>query len=144
MEWPPATGMLASAQIDAPPARICCAGLDRQFVHRHAHDREGEDRRAAHRVDIRQRVGGGDAAERERVVDDRQEEIGGRDHRLAVVDPPYRGVVGRLGADQQIGVRRRRRHLGEDVASTDGASLQPQPPPCARSVNRMVFMRRRL
>ena len=45
-------------------------------------EREGDEvqrrhRPAAHRVDVRERVGGGDPPERVRVVDDRREEVGG-------------------------------------------------------------------
>ena len=72
--------------------------FDWQLAHRHADDGQREDRRRAHGVDVRQRVGRGDAAEVEGVVDHRHEEVGGRHQRLAVVQPPDRGVVGAFRA----------------------------------------------
>ena len=85
-------------------------------VDRHAEDREGEDRLSAHRVDVGERVGRGDAAEVERVVDHRHEEVGGRDDAGLVVEPPHRRVVAGLRSDQQTGEGRRRRLLGEELA----------------------------
>ena len=123
MEWPPATGMPASAQTDAPPARMSPRGLDRQLVHRHADDRQRQDRRAAHGVDIRERVGRGDAAELERVVDDRHEEIGGRDHGLTVVEAVDGGVVRGLGADQQFANGAAAGISARMLLSTDGRQL---------------------
>ena len=89
-----------------------------------------QDRRAAHRVDVRERIGGGDTPEVEGVIDDRHEEIGGGDHRLGVVELIDRGVVGGLGADQELREHRRRQPSAlSSSASTPGAILQPQPPP---------------
>ena len=72
------------------------------------------------------------------IVDDRREEIGGRDQRLRVVQAVDRRVVGGLGADQQV---LRQKPLIGVVArisdSTAGAILQPQPPPWLNSVSRM-------
>jgi hypothetical protein len=76
-------------------------GLQRQHVDRHAHQRQRHDGRAAHGVDVADGVGGGDAAEVERVVDDGHEEVGGGDQRLLVVEPVDGGVVGGLDAHQQ-------------------------------------------
>jgi len=70
--------------------------LDRHFLERHSHDRQCEDRLAAHRVYVRERVGRGDAPEVVRVVDDGREEIGGGDDRLLVVQPVHGRVVARL------------------------------------------------
>ena len=91
----------------------------RQLLERHADQRERHDRARAHRVDVGDRVGRGDAAEVVRVVDDRREEIGGGDQRLRVVQAVDRGVVRGLGADQKIlgqkpAQRHRREHLGQD------------------------------
>ena len=77
------------------------------------------------------RVGRGDRAEVVRVVDDRHEEVGRRDDRLALVELLHGGVVGRFDADEEI----RRAYAGragcEMISrSSAGAILQPQPPPC--------------
>ncbi len=58
-------------------------------------------RAAAHRIDIADRVGGGDAPEVERVVDDRHEEIRGTDDTTAVAQVVYRGIVAGIVADEQ-------------------------------------------
>ena len=100
--WPPAIGMPAARHTDSPPCEDAADGLRGQHVDRHADQRQRQDRPAAHRIDIGDRVGRGDAAEVVRVVDDRHEEVGGRDQRLLVVELVHRGVVGGLDADQQL------------------------------------------
>ena len=67
--------------------------LHRHHAHRHAHDREGEDRRCPHGIDVREGVGRGDAAEFERIVDHRHEEVRRRHQRLGIVQTPHGGVV---------------------------------------------------
>jgi hypothetical protein len=101
----------------------------RQHVDRHAHQRQRHDGRAAHGIDVADGVGGGDAAEVERVVDDGHEEVGGGDQRLLVVEPVDGGVVGGLDAHQQLfgdGHLRRaledvRQHAGRDLAAAAAA-----------------------
>jgi hypothetical protein len=88
---------------------------DRHLVKGHADDRQGEDRPAAHCIDVRERVGGGNAAEVGGVVDDGRKEIGGGDDRLLVVQAVHRGVVARFDADQQIPGQPADRRLGEDL-----------------------------
>ena len=56
------------------------------------------------------------AAEVERVVDHRHEEVGGRDDAGVVVKPPYRRVVAGLRADEKVGEGSGRRLLGEQLA----------------------------
>ena len=112
--------------------------LDRQLVDRHADERQREQRRAAHRVDVRDRVGRGDPAEVVRIVDDGHEEVGRRDDRLALVQLVDGGVVGGLDADEE---RLRDRSalvpaLPRIWRSTAGAILQPQPPPWLNWVRR--------
>ena len=68
---------------------------------------EREQRRTAHRVDVGERVGRGDATPVVRVVDDRREEVGGDDDREVVAQPVDGGVVGGVEADEQIRVDRR-------------------------------------
>ena len=69
-------------------------------------------------------------AEIERIVDDRHEEIGGRDDRLALVDPVDRGVVGGLDADERVPAAPARHralaricceHAGRDLAAAAAA-----------------------
>ena len=108
----------------------------RHAVDRHAENGEREDRFAAHRVDVGERVGRSDAAEVERIVDHRHEEVGGRDDAGLVVEPPDCGVVARLRPDEQIGERRAAGWSTRSSRNTPGDSLQPQPPPWARAVRR--------
>ncbi len=89
--------------------------LDRQLAERHAEDGQGEDRLAAHGIDVRQRIGGGDSAEIAGIVDHRHEEIGGGDDAGLVVHLPDRGVVAGLGADQQGREGRRLRLPGQQL-----------------------------
>ncbi len=102
--------------------------FDRQLVDRHPEQRERHDRCAAHRVDVRDRVGRRDAPEVEGIVDDRHEEVGRRDQRLLVVQLVDGGVVGSLDADQQL--RRQHaacalqylaEHAGRDLAAAAAA-----------------------
>ena len=74
-----------------------------QLGNRHAHQRQRQNRCAAHRVNIRQRIGRGNAAKVIRVIDDGGEKIGGRHQRLGFVQAVNGGVVGGFGADQQLG-----------------------------------------
>ena len=74
-----------------------------QHIDRHAHQREGHDRPAAHGVHVGDRIGCGDAPEVIRVVHDGHEEIGRGDEGLLVVEPVNRSVVGGLDPHQQLG-----------------------------------------
>ena len=94
-----------------------------QHADRHAHQRQRHDRLAAHGVDVGDRVGGGDAAEVERVVDDRHEEVGGGDQRLLVVELVDGGVVGGLDAHQQFRRHRQARRALEDFGQHAGRDL---------------------
>ncbi len=107
--------------------------IRREHFDRHGKQCQRQDRPAAHRVDVGERIRGSDTAELEGVIDDRHEEIRGRDHRLGLVELIDRSVVGGLGTDQQCGERCSSRTLSRS-ASTPGASLQPQPPPWDREV----------
>ena len=87
---------------------------------------EREERPAAHRVDVGERVGGGDAAEAPRVVADRGDEVGGGDEGAAVAavcEQIHAGIVGGLRAHQHPAgssaaregtAPRGRRHEGRD------------------------------
>jgi hypothetical protein len=111
------------AQTEAPPSRMRPMVCDRQHVDRHAHQRQRQDRRAAHRIDVADRIGGGDAPEVEGVVDDGHEEVGGGDQRLLVVQPVDRGVVGGLDADQQLGRHREGGRALQDLGQHAGGDL---------------------
>ena len=78
----------------------------RQHIDRHADQRQRENRLTAHRIDVGERIGRRNAAEIVRIVDNRHEEIGGGDDRLLIVQAVHGGIVGGLGADQQVGKRR--------------------------------------
>src|SRR5258708_19663496 len=76
--------------------------LDRHLVDRHTDDGEREDRLAAHRIDVRERVGRGDAAEVVGIVDDGREEIGGGDDRLLVATTDLDRKSTRLNSSHHI------------------------------------------
>ena len=76
--------------------------LGSELLQRERHQVQGADRGCGHRVDVGQGVGGRDAAEVERVVDDRGEEIDCLDERQVVCEPIYAGVVGGLERDQHV------------------------------------------
>ena len=109
-------GMPAASHTACPPAMMRCIASTGHFADRHAEQRQRHERLAAHRIDVRDRVGRRDAAEIVRIVDDRHEEIGGRDDRLRVVQAIDRRVVARLGADEQIREGARERRLRQDFA----------------------------
>ena len=72
-------------------------------------DRERGDGRAAHRVDVAQRVGRRDLSVGERVVDDRREEVDRLDQRRPAARPPvHTGIVRGPEVDQHPGVGLRR------------------------------------
>jgi hypothetical protein len=77
-------------------------GFQRQLVDRHAHQGQGHDRRATHGINVGNGVGSGNAAEVERVVDDRHEKVGGGDQRLRVVEAVDGRVVRGFDADHQF------------------------------------------
>ena len=65
-------------------------------------DRKREQRGAAHREHVVQRVRGGDRAVVARVVDDRREEVEGEDQRTLVVEPVDGCVVRRGETDKEV------------------------------------------
>jgi hypothetical protein len=89
----------------APAAQNFFEDLRRQHLHGKRGERQCDDRAAAHRVDIRERVRRRDRAEEPRIVDDRGEEVDRLDDRLPSAEPVHGGVVRRLVADQEVRVR---------------------------------------
>ena len=73
--------------------------VERQFVYRHADQRQRHDRCAAHGVHVGNRIGRGNPAEVIRVIDNRHEEVRGRDQRLLVIEFINSGVIGGFDAD---------------------------------------------
>jgi len=72
-------------------------------------DRQRQHRAAAHGVHVADGIGGGDAAEVERVIDDGHEEVGGgKQQGVAIVEQPGGGIVAHLVANEQAGIRRGR------------------------------------
>ena len=77
----------------------------RQLVDRPPEDRECQHGAAAHRINIADRIGGGDAAKVEGIIHNRHEEIRGREqHGFAIVEQPGGGVITHLVADNQAGI----------------------------------------
>ncbi|MNL35558.1 hypothetical protein D3C87_1575980 [compost metagenome] len=103
--------------------------LRRQYVNRPAEDRNRHQRIAAHGVDIADGIGGGNAPEIERIVDDRHEKVGGRHHATLFIDGVHRRVIARGIADPQFRVQILRaaagqnhfQHLGGNLAATASA-----------------------
>ena len=81
--WPPASVPPASRTFAEAPAKIAAQHVARQLLGERR-DRQREQDAAAHREHVRQRVRGGDLAERPRVVDERREEVERADDREVV------------------------------------------------------------
>ena len=75
--------------------------LDRELL-RKGGDRKRQERRAAHRVHVVQRVRRSDGTERSRIVDERREEVDREHDRPLVVQAVDRSIVGRIETDEQI------------------------------------------
>ena len=113
IECPPRTATPAAcggvdAALQHPPE-----GLARQVVDRPAHDVEREERPSAHRVHVRERVRGRDAAPVVRVIDDRREEVERRHDGLAGGQAVDRGVVAGVGGHEHLGGDRWQVEAGE-------------------------------
>jgi hypothetical protein len=100
-----------------------CDHLGIDLAHRHAQDRQSQDGTAAHGVDIRDRVRGGDPAEIDGIVDHWGEEVGGGDDAGAVVQLPDRRIVGGLVADEKAFEWAGGGLLGEEFAQDGGIEL---------------------
>ncbi|MNQ40598.1 hypothetical protein D3C85_542570 [compost metagenome] len=100
--------------------------LRRQHVDWPAKDGNRHQRVTAHGVDVADGIGGGDATEIERVIDNRHEKVGGRDHTLLVIDGVHRRVIARSVAHPEFRVEVLRaaagqnhlQHLGRNLAAT--------------------------
>ena len=104
--------------------------LRRQLL-RKRRDRKGEQRRAAHREDVVERIRCRDCPESPRIVDQRREEVDGEDDCALVVQAIDGRVVGRVEADEEIlGVGGNQ--AGEDVLEAGRRVLgraTPRPAP---------------
>ena len=80
----------------------CCFGW--QFVYWPAQDGDREDRLAAHGIDITDRIGRGDAAEIEGVVNDRHEEIRCGDECRAIAEVEDGGVISFIVSYEEPGI----------------------------------------
>ena len=78
--------------------------LERQVLTRPRHQVQRQQRRAAHRVHVRESVRGRDAAPVVRVVDDGSEEVRRDDDGEVVPQPVDGGVVGGVESDEQFGI----------------------------------------
>ena len=113
--WPPTTAMPASRATSAPPRMMAPAMAWSRSPGMPAMA-SANSGCGAHRVDVGDRVGRGDAAEVVGVVDDGREEVDRLHERQVVAEPHAGGVVERRGADQHARVVDRRQaaqHLGE-------------------------------
>ena len=99
--WPPASRPPAARTCASAAAKISREHLHRQLL-REGRDREREQRRAAHREDVVERVRRRDRAVVARVVHDRREEVEREDQRPLVVEPVDGRVVGRREPDEQV------------------------------------------
>ena len=92
-----------------------------------AHVWEGRDRErgqgaTAHRIDVRERVGGSDGAKRLRVVDHRGEEVDGLHERLRLVEAEHTRIVARAVVHEDAAVRVRRQ-CAQDPSELGGTEL---------------------
>ena len=88
----------------------------RQLLRKRGH-REREQRRAAHREDVVERVRGGDGAEVAGIVDDGREEVDREDERALVVELVDGRVVRRAEPDEEV-LRLRRDEAREQLLET--------------------------
>jgi hypothetical protein len=115
----------SGSSIECPPtmaAQDLSQHVRAERRQRVGHQVERSDRPSAHRVDVRQGVGGGDPAEGVRVVDDRREEVDGLHDRQVGGELHHAGVVGGVGGDQHARVCRSRER-GHDRAQVGGGQL---------------------
>jgi hypothetical protein len=115
----------SGSSIECPPtieAQDLAEHVRPERVQRVGHEVQGADRAPAHRVDVRERVGGGDAPKGVRVVDDRREEVRGLDDREVLGELHHPGVVGGVGRHEhaRVGGARERR---DDGAQGGGREL---------------------
>jgi hypothetical protein len=92
------------AQLVEPSLHDLACPLGREVPLREGRDRERGERLSAHRVDVGERVGRGDLAERVGIVHHRREEVDGLDQRARLVQPEHTGVVAGPMVDQHPGV----------------------------------------
>ena len=98
---PPARIAPAARTWRSAPSKIARTTRGRQLLGKRR-DREREQRHAAHREDVVQRVRRGDRAEVVGIVDDRREEVDREDERALVVELVHRRVVGGVEPDEQV------------------------------------------
>ena len=124
---PPCDGDAGRAADSSAAFQYPSDHLGWQLGNGHADDGQRHDGRAAHGVDVGQRVGSGDAAEVVRVVHDGREEVGGGHQRLLVVQAVDGGVVAGLGAHQQLGRHQALRRACQNLAQQAGCNLAATP-----------------
>jgi hypothetical protein len=110
------------------PAQHLGRELEGDQVARPGQQVDRQQRLAAHRVDVRQRVGGGDPAPVVGVVDDRGEEVGGGDDRAAAVDADRGPVIAVLDAHEQVAPGAPAREARENPFELPGRDLAGTPP----------------
>ncbi len=117
---------------------LAAAGQDlgqhvhRQLVSRKADDVHREERPPAHRVDVAERVGGGDPAEGARLIHDRGEKVHRRDQRRFVVQLIDARVVGKLRSDQDVWIGHHGQ-MAQDLRQVGRAELTRSAGPVAEA-----------
>ena len=127
--------MFAAAHTASPPSSDALNRFDRHFAHRHAEQREGHERRAAHRIDVGYRVRCSDAPEIVRIST-----IGMKKSVVATIAcvslMRYTAASSHDSLPtRSFGKSARCGRFRQDFASNAGVSLQPQPPPCDSCVS---------
>ena len=101
---------------------IAASNWDGELLGERGHGQR-EQRDAAHREHVVERVRGGDRAEVGRVVDDGREEVDREHERSLVVEAVDRGVVGRIEPDEQV-LRVGGNEPGEQLLQSTGRVLR--------------------
>ena len=113
----------------SPPFEDLAHHFRRQFVERHTENGKRENRLAAHRVDVGNRIRGGDFPEIMRIIHHRHEEVGRRNDARLVIDLPDSSIIRSLGTDQQRGIRMRLRHPRKERLKHGRRQLTAAPAP---------------
>ena len=105
--WPPRMATPGLGDLGRAALDDALEHVERQRVARKVDDVQGEQRPRAHGVDVAQRVGRGDTAPGEGVVDDGRDVVDRGHQRHVGADLIHGGVVRQRGADQGVRVEDR-------------------------------------
>ena len=102
----------------SPAAQDGVDDFGRHDIGRHAQQVQRRERTAPHRIDIRQRVGGGDLAIDERVVHDGCEKIHRLHERASAIDAVNPGVIGIVACVEGLAVQGSAESLGQHTTAS--------------------------